>query len=382
MKWPRNFLPTGSAATIAVLLAFAPAAQSASLLPEPDLPAEAYRYVVSPPPHLSGLARLDNAPAGNPVTDAGAALGRVLFHDRGLSANGLVSCSSCHAQASGFDDPTRFSIGFEGRITRRSAMALANARYNPRGRYFRDERASTLEKQVLMPFADGIEMGLQPGELVRRVASRPWYPPLFDHAFGDPTVTEERIASALAQFVRALVSWGSRYDAARAAGSEPLADFAEFSAQENRGKFLFLAPRESGGAGCAQCHRTDAFVMLEPRDNGLPPWPGHEDEGVGETTGQPEDRRKFRAPSLKNIAVSAPYMHDGRFATLDEVVEHYSSGIGDSPNLDPALRDADGRPLRSAFPQEDRDALLAFLQTLTDEAFLVDPRFSDPFRKR
>ena len=148
------------------------------------------------------MLRDDSTPSDNPITEAGVRLGRVLFYDRGLSANGLVSCSSCHAQATGFDDPTRFSIGFQGKITRRSAMALANARFNPRGRYFRDERAATLEEQVLQPFTDGIEMGLKPGELTARTERRQFYRPLFAAAFGDPTISEKRIAAALEALAR------------------------------------------------------------------------------------------------------------------------------------------------------------------------------------
>lgn len=367
-------------ATVVGLCLTALPAAPAGLRPEPRLPATLFSYSTDHlPPHLAELAPLDSTPDDNPPTDAGATLGRVLFHDRQLSANGLVSCSSCHAQAAGFDDPTRLSIGFQGRLTRRSAMALANARYNPRGRHFRDERAVSLEQQVLMPFTDPVEMGLEPGELVSRVAARPWYGPLFAAAFGDREITDRRIARALAQFVRALVSAGSRYDRARAASAGPLADFAGFTPRENRGKFLFMAPRRMGGAGCAGCHATDAFIMMEPRDNGLPAVADRPDGGIGEITGRPRDMGRFRAASLKNVAVSAPYMRDGRFATLGEVIDHYSGGIADSPNLDPLLRDGAGRPIRFAFDPADRDALIAFLQTLTDEAFLSDPRFANPF---
>ncbi|MEC9343000.1 MAG: cytochrome c peroxidase [Pseudomonadota bacterium] len=330
------------------------------------------------PPQLAGL---DTMPSDNPVTAAGIALGRVLFYDRGLSANGLVSCSSCHAQASGFDDPTRFSIGFRGRITRRSAMALANARFNPRRRYFHDERAPGLEAQVLQPFTDAVEMGLVPGELLERIASRPWYAGLFEAAFGDPAITEIRVARALAQFVRSIVAMESRYDLARAANPDRLAAFPQFTDIENRGKFLFIASRDRGGAGCAACHATDAFVLIEPRDNGLPADPDRPDTGIAETTGRDADRGRFRTASLKNIAASAPYMHDGRFATLDAVVDHYARGIAPNENLAAELRDADGSPARLELSEADRDALVAFLRTLTDETMLNDPRLADPFRQ-
>jgi cytochrome c peroxidase len=347
---------------------------------EPVLPTPPYRYAdPGLPAHAAGLAAIDSEPADNPVTDAGATLGRVLFHDRDLSRNGLVSCASCHTQATGFDDQTRFSIGFAGRITRRSAMALANARYNPSGRHFRDERAATLEIQVLDPFVDRIEMGLRPGELVERIEARAFYGPLFSAAFGDAGVDEERVAKALAQFVRAMTSFSAPYDRERALAPDAIADFPGFSASENRGKFLFLTPADEGGAGCASCHETEAFVLLRPRGNGLPADPDRPDEGLAEATGNPADNGHFRAASLRNIAVTPPYMRDGRFQTLEEVIDHYDRGVADVAGLDPLLRDAGGGLRRLDLSQEDRDALVAFLRTLTDMQFLEDPRFSDPF---
>jgi len=352
-------------------------AVAAQRLDRPRLPATPFSY--GPPALPPALAALDSTPSGNPVTDAGATLGRVLFHDRRLSVNGLVACSSCHAQAAGFDDPTRFSIGFDGRITRRSAMALANARLNPGGRHFRDERAQTLEAQVLMPFTDPVEMGLKPGEPVARVAARDWYGPLFAAAFGDPHVDEARIAAALAQFVRALVSLDAPYDRARREVAAATDDFPAFSAEQNRGKFLFMTAREKSGAGCAACHETDAFVMLEPRDNGLPPLDGRPDGGIGEITSRQEDMGRFRAPSLRNVAVSAPYMRDGRFRSLGDVLDHYASGVAPNANLAAQLRAPDGSPARLDLPPADRAALVAFIETLTDTQFLADPRFADPF---
>lgn len=365
----------------------APADASAQPVPErlnaPDLPLADHDYeTLRLPDHLRGLENLDTSPADNPVTNAGAALGRVLFYDSGLSRNRLVSCASCHAQAIGFDDSTRFPIGFAGRITRRGAMPLANARYNAGGRHFRDERAATLEEQVLDPFTDEIEMGLAPGELVERVAARDWYGPLFASAFGDGAIDEQRIARALAQFVRAMVSTGSAYDEARAHSASPLQPFPAFTAAQNRGKFLFFADRRAGGAGCAQCHATEAFLMPTPRNNGTHVGEPGSDEGMGEVTGLAGDMGRFRAASLKNVAVSAPYMHDGRFDTLAQVIDHYADGVRPHPNLDPALRDDDGRPARLDFDADDRAALVAFLETLTDEELLRDPRFADPFAKR
>jgi len=260
-------------------------------------------------------------------------------------------------------------------------MSLANARYNPGGRHFRDERAATLEEQVLEPFVDPVEMGLEPGELEYTVSKRSFYPPLFAAAFGDEAVSDERIARALAQYVRAIVSYRSRYDAERVLVGDRLAPFAGFTAAQNRGKELFLKPPSEGGAGCASCHETEAFVLLSPRNNGLDARAGT-DDGLSEVTGLATDRGKFRTASLRNVAVTSPYMHDGRFADLQAVLAHYADGVANHPNLSPELRGSDGRPLHLNLTDADRAALVAFLETLTDEELLVDQRFSDPFLSR
>jgi cytochrome c peroxidase len=372
------------AAIVACAIAAAVAADDDTAfrrLAEPVLPSPAFDYSQPLPAHLQSLSRLDSTPSGNPVTNAGATLGRVLFHDKGLSRNGLVSCSSCHTQAFGFDDSSRLSIGFEGRITARSSMPLVNVRFNPGGRQFRDGRAVTLEKQVLQPFTDPIEMGLIPGELVARVSQRAFYQPLFTAAFGDSLPTEEKIANALAQYVRSIVSYRSRYDDERAAVGDARLPFPGFSEAENRGKALFLTPRAQGGAGCAQCHETEAFLILRARNNGLDAVQGA-DDGVGAITGREEDRGLFRAPSLRNVAVSAPYMHDGRLDSLDAVIAHYSGGVAAHPNLAAELRTDAGEPANLALSQADRDAVVDFLETLTDTELLADPRFEDPFVAR
>ncbi len=375
-----------AAAGLAMLGAGAPAQDAG----EPILPATPYNYARQlTPPHFYSQALGNGSavdqrvvPPDNPLTDEGATLGRVLFYDRSLSKNGLVSCASCHSQALGFDDPTRFSIGFEGRITGRHAMGLANAVFNVRGRYFWDERAASLEEQVLQPFTDEIEMGLAPGQLEEIVSARPFYDPLFEAAFGDTNVSEGRIARALAQFVRSLLSATAPYDVARARVGDPLWPFPDFTDEQNRGKQLFMAGRAQGGAGCASCHATEAFVTpaAGPTSNGLDA-DSERDRGAGSHDDRPQALGTFRVASLRNIAVRAPYMHDGRFSTLDEVIDHYSSGVRPHPNLGDALRNDDGSPVRFDFSQADRAALIAFLETLTDQSFLENPKFSDPFRR-
>ncbi|MEO1337683.1 MAG: cytochrome c peroxidase, partial [Myxococcota bacterium] len=332
----------------------------------------------------------DNTPAFNPTTDAGATLGRVLFYDRLLSLNGTVSCASCHVQSRAFTDPRRLSIGFEGDLTGRNSMPLVNLRYYGGGQrdgaMFWDHRADSLETQVLMPIQDSVEMGLTLDELQARVSEATYYPDLFQAAFGDPTVTTTRIAQALAQFVRAIAAFDSPFDQAIAQGFRVNEDFPAFSAQENEGKRLFFQPPPNSPtdrrATCAACHLPGGpdnltfFFVDGIKNNGLP---DEEDLGFGEVTGLASDDRKFKSPSLRNVAETGPYMHDGRFQTLEAVIRFYSRGIRPDPNLDPILVGRDGAPIRFGFNPDQEAALVAFLMTLSDSQVLTDPRFGDPF---
>ncbi len=330
----------------------------------------------------------DNTPSDNPVADAGATLGRVLFYDRKISANSTVACASCHLQEFGLSDPRALSAGFAGGLTRRNSMSLANARFYRSGKFFWDERAETLEEQVLMPFQDPVAMGLTLEGVVGIVQAQPYYLALFQDAFGSPAIDADRIAKALAQFVRSIVSTTSRYDAARGQVESPRETFPNFTAQENRGKAIFMTGGGGGRPRCVRCHQSEAFVGSAPRgrntvttgstNNGLDAV-STDDLGVAETTMNSADTGKFKVPSLRNVAVTAPYMHDGRFATLDEVVEHYSTGIQNHPNLHPVLRQRGGSPERFAFSVGESADLVAFLRTMTDDALLSDEKFSDPF---
>lgn len=337
----------------------------------PDTPD---RYAdVELPAHFKTAAarRFDNSPADNPVTDAGATLGRVLFYDTRLSAKNTVACGSCHLQKHAFTAPQRFSKGFEGKLGDRNAMSLVNLRYYPRGRFFWDERAGSLEDQVLLPIQSKTEMGQDLARLTEVIAADGNYPGLFRKAFGDDTVTPERISRALAQFLRALVSYQSKYDEGRAAARSVRDDFDNFTARENRGKDLFLRR-------CATCHLPrgqDAhFVMLRPLNNGLDADYKDADGGVGDVTLSGAQMGLFKSPSLRNVEFTAPYMHDGRFATLEAVIDHYSKDVKQHPNLDGRLR------RRLNFNEGEKAALVAFLKTLSDPKFLTDPKFSDPFQ--
>lgn len=344
----------------------------------PNLPAEMFdyvRYAVSdlPGQYVFGPGtpmNADNTPADNPITNAGATLGRVLFYDRKLSRNNLVACASCHQQARGFADAERLSIGFAGGATGRHSMALTNARYYGRGRYFWDERAATLEAQVLQPIQDQVEMGMTLAELIPKLQATEYYPALFQAAFGSSEVTADRISRALAQFVRAMVSYQSRYDAGFVNGQQNFQ--AVFSAAEMRGLQLFGPGQQGQGRSvrCDRCHGTNAFIAVALQNTGLDATVTDPGAGLG----------RFKTPSLRNVGVRERFMHDGRFTTLEQVVEFYDSGVQDNPNLSQLLRNPDGTVTRLNMTAQERADLIAFLQTLTDRNFLTGPRFSDPFQ--
>jgi cytochrome c peroxidase len=285
----------------------------------------------------------------------------VLFYDTRLSANNRVSCGSCHHQEFGFGDTARFPVGLKGEPSRRHAMALANARFNDYGRFFWDERAASLEEQVLVPITDTLEMGMSLDSLERKLGATKSYRALFAAAFGSPLITRDGIAKALAQFVRSLVSSESLLDAVFATGGAP--DLGRLTPEEYEGLRLFHA------TGCHNCHRT--IIQFADRANNI----GLDREPVDSGAGG----GRFKPPSLRNVAVRPPYMHDGRFRTLREVVEFYSTGVQPARDLDPRLRNADGTPRRLGLNSAEIGALVAFLETLTDTAFLEAARFADPF---
>jgi cytochrome c peroxidase len=335
------------------------------------LATEIHHYAnITLPPHLRSASSADNSPADNPITDDGATLGRVLFYDRRLSANSATACGSCHVQRHAFADTKPRSTGFHGGRTDRRAMPLVNLRYYQRARFFWDERAGNLEEMVLLPIQSRVEMGQTLNTLVARLGRDAAYPRLFERAFGDSTITEQRIGKALAQFVRSMVSYQSRYDEGRARVNSAQEDFANFTLQENRGKALFMR-------NCTTCHMKDGnehFFVPSPSSNGLRTAPPSADGGVGDVTLRSADLGSFKSPSLRNVAVTAPYGHDGRFATLEALIDHYSDVVIFDPD---SGYYAPKDPLR--FTSSEKAALIAFLKTLTDETFLSDPKFSDPF---
>jgi cytochrome c peroxidase len=348
------------------IVAFAPGLLS------PTLPAVSYAYsdsTVPLPAQFSvqgpggAVLATDNMPTTNRTTDAGATLGRVLFYDPRLSANDKQACASCHIQSLGFGDTATLSRGFTGGLTTRHTTGLANARFYARGRFFWDERAATLEDQVLQPIQNPVEMGMTLDTLVRKLVATTYYRPLFQAAFGSTDVTSDRISRALAQYVRSIVSTGSKFDRAFT-GNGPANFAGVFTAQEQQGEALFRS------AGCARCHVTNAHVSDGIHNTGL----DATITDVGAGNGQ------FKAPSLRNVALRPAYMHDGRFTSLAQVVEFYDHGVQPNPGLDNRLRGNGGAPLRLNLSTADKAALVAFLNTLTDSTMISAAKFSNPFR--
>ncbi|MBL0191613.1 MAG: cytochrome-c peroxidase [Saprospiraceae bacterium] len=330
------------------------------------------------PTSINGM---DNTPQNNLITNHGATLGRVLFYDKKLSANGTISCSSCHKQEKGFSDDIALSVGFNGSTTFRNSMTLINARYNKRGRFLWDEKASTLEEQVLLPFQNPVEMGLNLDKLVKIVREQSYYPELFKKAFGNQEINSDKISKALSQFIRSIVSYSSKYDEGRAVSFDQKVPFQNFTNEENLGKNLFFLNSQVGGGSCDGCHITEAFINSEfgTNNNGLDA-NSLTDLGVGGVFNEPLAIGHFKTTSLRNIELTAPYMHDGRFKTLEEVVEHYNSGIQNHPTLSTGLSDFDGNPIRLNFSDSQKAALVAFLKTLTDNKISIETKWSNPFK--
>lgn len=329
---------------------------------------------------LSLPSQFRGSSLGAGMTNSGATLGRVLFYDKQLSKNDKVACASCHLQEKAFADPVAFSEGFEGELTGRNSLALGNVRfyYDNRG-FFWDERAHSIEEQTQLTMQDHIEMGLDLDELEGKLSDDAHYEVLFRRAYGSSEITPDKVSDALAQFVRSMVSFRSTYD--KALGNEldnnnfsATGNFAMFSTEENRGKELFME-------NCSSCHGNRLFPPVSVANNGLDLV--YEDNGVSKITGRASDSGKFKVPLLRNIALTGPYMHDGRFETLEEVVEHYNSGVQKHPNLHFSLKEnfnTNGDVRRMNLDEADKAALVAFLNTLTDEDYITDVIYSDPFK--
>lgn len=299
-----------------------------------------------------------NIPSTNPLTVEGVALGKRLFYDPILSRDNTQSCASCHLQDFGFTDPNQFSTGIDGIAGTRNAMPLINLGWQTK--FFWDGGANGLESQVLGPITNPIEMHETMANVVAKLNAHAEYPGLFNAAFGDGEISSQKIMRAIAQFERTLISGNSKYD--KYMRGEVL-----LTSQELNGKTLF-EDMEKGD--CVHCHSTGStFSDFEFRNTGLDSIPV--DDGRYLITLNPSDRGKFKTPSLRNIELTGPYMHDGRFQTLLECVEHYNTGFRYAENLDPNLFFA----VKGRLSQQEMEDIVAFLKTLTDMEFVNNPAF-------
>ncbi len=320
------------------------------------------------------------------INDAKATLGSVLFYDTKLSANNTVSCGSCHKQELAFSDDVALSKGFRGELTKRNSLPLAstanfessyggNSFAGQTAFFFWDERAHSIAEQSKMTLEDDIEMGANLYALSDQLENEDYYKILFRKAYGTEEVTPAKITDALEVFINSFVSVDSPFDEGLNKKFGPFENFANFTSQENLGKSLF-------NNNCSSCHGADFTTLVETvANNGLDL--EYEDKGVGARTNLDFDNGRFKVPFLRNIALTGPYMHDGRFETLEEVIDHYSEGIQSHPNLDIRLRDGfrqDGSAIRMSFTTEEKAALVAFLHTLTDNKFVQNERYADPFK--
>ncbi len=326
-------------------------------------------------------------PEDNALTEEGVQLGRMLFYDPRLSGNNMMSCSTCHMQHLAFTDGKARAIGVSGEPLEFNSMSLANLMWGPQ-HFFWSGRTDSLEQQVLIPIQNPDEMNQDLDELVEELSADSAYPALFEQAYGG--ISPENIARAIASFERTLVSADSRYD-------RFLRGEIKLSAEEEKGRKLFMAHPDVKvslrGANCIDCHSqflTSGFKTLYDgfSNNGLDSEASLQ-PGLQEVTGEPSDRGRFKVSTLRNIALTAPYMHDGRFATLEQVLDHYNEGISVSSSLSPLILEADNRQADDGASQtslhlseEEKRAVIAFLHTLTDEKFISAEEFSNPFIER
>lgn len=310
-----------------------------------------------------------------------ATLGRVIFYDKALSSDGTVSCASCHDQAAAFADNKQFSDGVEGQVTERNSLALGSVfsfqEYyghinSNRVPFFWDNRANNVQDQSKETFANEKEMNMKMHEVVAAVNSKPYYRALLNAVNNTTDAADEYIVlEAISIFINSISSYNSKYDQAlsryfdenQSLDGIETAEFPDFSPIENKGKNFYIA-------NCGSCHgNTNGFPGELMANNGLDL--EYADEGMG--------NGEFKVPTLRNINLTAPYMHDGRFATIDEVLNHYSGGIKNHTNLSSVLRGPNNAAQQIEMTAEDREALKAFFNTFHDDDILTAEKYSDPF---
>lgn len=315
-----------------------------------------------------------NIPGDNKLTIEKVRLGRMLFYEKALSGDGTMNCASCHALGNGFSDTNQFSTGIAGLKGGRQAMAIFNMAWNT-NEFFWDGRAHLLRDQALKPIQDPLEMNETLPKAIQKIQAMAQYKVQFTRAFGTHEVTGQRMALALEQFMNSVVSSNSKDD-------KYLRGELALTASEERGRALFFTEYnpffpDLSGADCAHCHGGSNFENDQYMNNGLSADNEMTDIGREAVTNFASDRGKFKVTSLRNIAVTGPYMHDGRFKTLEEVVAHYNDGLKPSSTLDPALENT--RSTGLMLDAQEQADLVAFLKTLTDYTYLNDSRYKSPF---
>lgn len=341
-----------------------------------DEPSSQTQATYDPSPYVLEYGQLPepNLPADNELTQATVELGRMLFYEPMMSKDGSQSCASCHRQVDAFSDTSRLSIGVEGLPGKRQAMAVFNMAWND-NEFFWDGRAHLLRDQSLKPIEDPLEMNETLENVIAKLSTTSLYKNQFIRAFGSSEITSEKMSVAMEQFMLTIVSNKSKYDG-YLAGVETLTN------SEERGRELFFKeynpfiPMESG-ADCVHCHSGPNFENDKYMNNGLDDDASITDIGREEVSGDASDKGKFKVPSLRNIELTRPYMHDGRFTTLEEVVDHYNSGIKQSETIDPAIENTRDKGLMLS--DQDKKDLVAFLKTLTDRSLITNLEYSDPF---
>jgi cytochrome c peroxidase len=319
----------------------------------PTVPAPASLLATVSPAQFAAGSVTEVAPADNALTEGRARLGKRLFFDKTLSRTGEISCATCHPPEHAFSDPQAVSTGVDQRQGTRNAPALINLAWGTS--FFWDGRVRTLEEQAGKPIENPVEMDLALPDAAARVAADPGYAGLFEDAYGEPA-TEESLRKAIASFVRTLVSGDSPYD------RHLRGDDTTFGEAERRGEELFLSEK----GGCFHCHPSGRLTNEGFFNNGT--YVDGGDPGRQMLTGRTGDLGKFKVPGLRNVGATAPYMHDGSVATLQEVIAQYERGGRGSAWTDPQVRIL-------TLSASERSDLLAFLLSMTDAGFLADPRF-------
>jgi len=328
-------------------------------------------YVLEIPSHFPNMI----IPEDNPMTVDGVELGRALFYEKKLSGDNSMSCATCHAPQLAFQDANATSVGIDGQFGNRNSMALINLGWNTS--FFWDGRSKTLEEQIIEPVIDPVEMHTTWLNVVGKLQADVKYRNSFFKAFNTSQIDSTDAAKAIAQFIRTLISGTSKFDVMYkfennlTLSANEILIHQTVTPSEWAGYDLF---KSLNGADCFHCHNGPLMQVHKFSNNGLDAT--FSDIGRGGVTGLSNDNGKFKVPTLRNIALTAPFMHDGRFATIDEVINHYSHGIQMSSTIDPLIEFAGQGGVQ--LDAQEKDLLKQFLLTLTDSSFINNPSFKEP----